>query len=153
MVLVDEMEEHLHPSWQQKIGFWLTEHFPNLQFLVTTHSPFICQAASPNGLIRLGAPGEGFAAKQFKEDDEVYKRVVAGGVDESVISDLFGVEHPHSEKAEQLREKVAGLESKLLDDEKLTNEEEIELESLKAQLPSTPSVAVEQALRRLDASH
>jgi energy-coupling factor transporter ATP-binding protein EcfA2 len=152
VVLVDEMEEHLHPSWQQKIGFWLTEHFPGLQFLVTTHSPFVCQAASPNGLIRLGAPGEGFAAKQFKESDEVYKRVVAGGIDESVISELFGLAHPHSHKAEQLRDKVADLEAKLLDEEILTPEEDKQLEALKAQLPSTPSVAVERALRRLDVS-
>src|SRR5690606_33514301 len=58
VVLIDEVDAHMHVAWQQRIGFWLTQHFPNIQFLVTTHSPFICQAASPRGIIRLPAPGE-----------------------------------------------------------------------------------------------
>ena len=58
VVLIDEIDVHLHVSWQQRIGFWLREHFPNLQIIVTTHSPFICQAADPGGLVRLPAPGE-----------------------------------------------------------------------------------------------
>lgn len=41
VVLIDEADIHLHVSWQQRIGFWLKEHFPKIQFLVTTHSPFI----------------------------------------------------------------------------------------------------------------
>jgi predicted ATP-binding protein involved in virulence len=45
----------MHVEWQQKIGFWLTSHFPNIQFLTTSHSPFICQAAGPRGVIRLPA--------------------------------------------------------------------------------------------------
>ncbi len=57
VVLIDEIDAHLHPEWQQKIGFWLKGHFPRIQFLVTTHSPIICQAADPNGLFVLPEPG------------------------------------------------------------------------------------------------
>ncbi|WP_161594192.1 AAA family ATPase [Paenibacillus sp. CFBP13512] len=39
LVLIDEIELHLHPSWQRKILDILTTTFPNLQFIVTTHSP------------------------------------------------------------------------------------------------------------------
>ena len=50
VVLIDEIDAHLHPEWQQKIGFWLTSHFPHIQSLGTTHSPISCQAADDNGL-------------------------------------------------------------------------------------------------------
>ena len=39
VVLIDEVELHLHPSWQQSVLPTLMEIFPNVQFIVTTHSP------------------------------------------------------------------------------------------------------------------
>lgn len=39
IVLLDEIEQHLHPKWQKKIVKLLNEQFPNIQFIVTTHSP------------------------------------------------------------------------------------------------------------------
>lgn len=57
VVMIDEIDAHLHPEWQREIGFWLKGHFPNIQFLVTTHSPIICQAADENGLFVLPEPG------------------------------------------------------------------------------------------------
>ena len=50
VVLIDELDAHLHPVWQRQIGFWLPEQFPKLQFIVATHSPFIPQAADTNAL-------------------------------------------------------------------------------------------------------
>jgi len=41
LVLVDEVDAHMHPSWQQAIVRALTELFKNVQFVVTTHSPLI----------------------------------------------------------------------------------------------------------------
>ena len=39
IVLIDEIDLHLHPTWQQRIVGDLTRTFPNIQFIVTTHSP------------------------------------------------------------------------------------------------------------------
>lgn len=39
IVIIDEIELHLHPQWQQEILIGLQETFPNIQFIVTTHSP------------------------------------------------------------------------------------------------------------------
>lgn len=39
IVLIDEIELHMHPSWQRKIIPLLHETFPNIQFIITTHSP------------------------------------------------------------------------------------------------------------------
>ena len=41
VVLVDEIEQHLHIAWQKKILPFLVKTFPNLQFIVATHSPFV----------------------------------------------------------------------------------------------------------------
>lgn len=46
VVLIDEIDAHLHPSWQRTIGAWLHERFPNIQFIVTTHSPLIATRVS-----------------------------------------------------------------------------------------------------------
>ncbi len=145
VVLIDEVELHLHVSWQQKIGFWLKEHFPNIQFIVTTHSPFVCQAADPKGLIRLPAPGEERPAEHVPE--ELYQTVVNGTVDEAVLTSLFGLEHVHSNRSESLRKRVAELEVRVLDG-KASAEEKEELERLAAQLPSTPSALVDRAARK-----
>lgn len=56
VVIIDEVDAHLHVSWQKRIGGWLKRHFPRTQFVVTTHSPYICQAADARGLIRLPGP-------------------------------------------------------------------------------------------------
>jgi predicted ATP-binding protein involved in virulence len=41
IVLIDEIDVHLHPKWQQKVVTKLREVFPNVQFVVTTHSPLV----------------------------------------------------------------------------------------------------------------
>lgn len=112
VVLIDEVEAHLHVAWQQRLGFWLTRCFPNIQFLVTTHSPFVCQAASPRGIIRLPAPGEDDTLRHVS--DEVWREATNGGADDTVLTELFGLEHAHSLPAELRRQEVARLEAKLL---------------------------------------
>lgn len=145
-VLIDEIELHLHLSWQRRIGFWFKRHFPNIQFIVTTHSPFVCQAADPKGLIRLPAPGENRTAEHVS--DELYKTVVNGTVDEAALTELFGLEHVHSDESERLRERVAQLEARVLEGE-ATPEERGELDRLSAQLPDTGSALVDRAVRKL----
>lgn len=41
VVLIDEIELHMHPSWQRKILGVLKRTFPNIQFIITTHSPIV----------------------------------------------------------------------------------------------------------------
>ncbi|WP_425260308.1 AAA family ATPase [Rubrivivax sp. RP6-9] len=44
IILIDEIDVHLHPKWQRQIVPALEELFPNCQFIATTHSPFVIQA-------------------------------------------------------------------------------------------------------------
>jgi predicted ATP-dependent endonuclease of OLD family len=46
IVLIDELETHLHVDLQKKILPFLTSFFPKIQFIVTTHSPFVLQSIS-----------------------------------------------------------------------------------------------------------
>lgn len=45
IVLIDEIELHMHPSWQRKILNVLKKTFPNIQFIITTHSPIVLSEA------------------------------------------------------------------------------------------------------------
>ena len=46
IVLLDELEQHIHPSWQRRIISLLRPQFPKIQFITTTHSPLIAANAS-----------------------------------------------------------------------------------------------------------
>ena len=50
VVLIDELDIHLHPVWQRDIAGWLKSRFPNIQFIVTTHSPMVAAGAGPDAL-------------------------------------------------------------------------------------------------------
>lgn len=53
IVLIDELDLHLHPKWQRTIVKKLKDTFPKIQFITTTHSPFIVQSLKNNELIDL----------------------------------------------------------------------------------------------------
>ena len=110
VVLIDEIDAHLHPAWQREIGFWLKGHFPNLQFLVTTHSPIICQAADPNGLFVLPEPGSDHQPRPLT--DEEYKKVIASRPDTILLTPAFGLQNTRSPRAVEARAKLAKLEAK-----------------------------------------
>lgn len=55
IVLIDEVDLHLHPKWQRRVLNDLREAFPKVQFIVTTHSPFIIQSLKPGEVIDLNS--------------------------------------------------------------------------------------------------
>ncbi|MBO2630871.1 AAA family ATPase [Shewanella algae] len=81
VVLIDELDLHLHPSWQQKIIDRLENTFPNIQFIVSTHSPQICHTVDSENIwiIRDG--------KKYRAP-----KGVRGGVSSWVLKKLFEVE-------------------------------------------------------------
>jgi hypothetical protein len=110
VVLIDEVDAHLHPEWQRRIGFWLKERFPNIQFIVSTHSALVCQAADRNGIFHLPPPGSGDPPFQLSEDD--YWKVVRSKADEVLLSPAFGLEQTRSPQAVQARQGYARLKAK-----------------------------------------
>lgn len=110
VVLIDEVDAHFHPEWQRRIGFWLTAHFPNVQFIVTTHSALICQATSPRCIYHLPAPGSGEEPRQLGE--EAYAAIVRGTPTEIYRTDAFGMRQTRSDRAITARLEHAQLAAK-----------------------------------------
>ncbi|RMG26844.1 MAG: hypothetical protein D6730_08255 [Bacteroidetes bacterium] len=57
VVLIDELDLHLHPEWQKKIIAALRRNFPLIQFITTSHSPFVMQETNEGELIKLLSDG------------------------------------------------------------------------------------------------
>ncbi len=110
LVLIDEVDAHLHPSWQRNFGDWFKRVLPKMQFIVTSHSPLICQAASERGLFHLPAPGSGQPPFQLSEAD--YEQVITGRPNEIYLSPAFGLAHTRSPRAVKAREEYARLQAK-----------------------------------------
>ncbi|WUH88728.1 AAA family ATPase [Streptomyces sp. NBC_00433] len=146
IVIIDEIDAHLHVSWQKRIGGWLKTHFPNIQFIVTTHSPYICQAADPGGLIRLPGPDEDSPVETVPQ--HLYDRVIFGSGDDAVLSDLFGLDTPYSEQAEQKREELVALELDVVRGN-ATEQEKAHYRDLKRKLTSSPATRVDEIAARL----
>ncbi|MFR2257935.1 MAG: AAA family ATPase [Clostridium sp.] len=53
IVLIDELDMHLHPKWQWNVIKALEETFPNIQFIVATHSPIIISSCKNENLILI----------------------------------------------------------------------------------------------------
>ena len=56
VVLIDEVDLSLHPTWQKRIIRILKEQFPRIQFICATHSPFIIQSLEDGELVTLDQP-------------------------------------------------------------------------------------------------
>lgn len=128
VVLIDEIDAHLHPEWQREIGFWLKRHFPKIQFLVTTHSPIICQAADKNGLFVLPEPGSD--AKPRALTQEEYNKVIASRPDTILLTAAFGLQNTRSPRAVEGRAEFAKLQAKKRAGGSLTPEEKMRLPQL-----------------------
>jgi energy-coupling factor transporter ATP-binding protein EcfA2 len=146
VVLIDEVDAHLHVSWQKIIGTWLKEHFPEIQFIVTTHSPYVCQSADPGGLILLPGPGEHHPPSAVSSD--LYERIIYGSGDDAVLSELFGIGTPYSAEAERLRRRLGDLEIKVLNGSALDSEKD-EYQELSRTLTSSLGARIDEISARL----
>ncbi len=128
VVLIDEIDAHLHPEWQREIGFWLKRHFPKIQFLVTTHSPIICQAADPNGLFVLPEPGSDTQPHALSTED--YQKVIASRPDTILLTPAFGLQNTRSDFAVAQRSEYARLQTMQRAGKQLSPEERQKLGQL-----------------------
>jgi predicted ATP-binding protein involved in virulence len=85
VVLVDEIDLHLHPAWQRKIKSYLRGHFPNTQFIVTAHSPLIVQASADENIVVLKRVGDEVHILQNPVDVRGWR------TDQILRSEMFGL--------------------------------------------------------------
>jgi predicted ATP-binding protein involved in virulence len=96
VVLIDEIEQHLHPAWQRKVISRLTETFPNCQFIITTHSPQVISKIRPDSIYILAKEGDNIVTKRPSSS--------FGRDSNRILEDLMGVDERPSEIKEQLLE-------------------------------------------------
>ncbi len=139
VVLIDELDAHLHPRWQREIGHWLRTKFPKIQFIVATHSPFLAQVADAilEGIPDLSSDatqvGSGNIRLKFTDygvqadtDIEPTRDLRADQIYQSPLFDLASLYSPPTQK---LLERHQALYSKQQEGV-LSKEEKQELEQL-----------------------
>jgi len=96
VVLIDEIEQHLHPAWQRQIIPVLTKTFPNCQFIITTHSPQVLSQIKPANIYIL---------KKIDDNIEALRPESSFGRDSNrILEDLMEVPERPQEIKERLLE-------------------------------------------------
>ena len=99
IVVVDEIDLHLHPRWQREIREHLTSHFPKVQFIATAHSPVMAQSS-------LGA---NLAVVRWQDDHMVIDNdpiaIRDWRLDQVSTSRLIGLESSRSPEVEKLQKR------------------------------------------------
>jgi predicted ATP-dependent endonuclease of OLD family len=133
VVLVDEIDAHLHPTWQTRIGQWFLKYFPKLQFIVTTHSPLVCRAAEKGSIWRLAAPGSENISGEITGLDK--DRLIFGNILDAYGTEVFGAGVSISRESNEMLNRLAELNVKSMIGE-IDDSEHEELQDLKAVLPT-----------------
>ncbi|MEQ1588063.1 MAG: AAA family ATPase, partial [Cyclobacteriaceae bacterium] len=128
VVLIDEIDLHLHPKWQRKIINYLTKKFRNTQFIASAHSPLIVQAALEANLVLLTRKG---GQVIIDNDTQVIKN---WRIDQILTSDLFGLSSARSESTE----KVMNARRKILMKDSGSKSDKKKLANLESQLDYIP---------------
>ncbi len=97
IVLIDEIELHLHPKWQREIIPKLTQTFPHCQFIVTTHSPQVISHVQPENVYILNS----------KNDDIIIQHPESsyGRDSNQILEDIMGT----SERPQIIKDKILEL--------------------------------------------
>lgn len=133
VVIIDEIEAHLHPSWQRDIPEWLKTHFPYVQFLVSTHSPLIAQAADPNGLFILPLQADDDQEARPATTAE-YERIRWGNAHKTILGVAFGLKTTRTKWATRQLQRWQELNAKQYEGIPLARSEARELSSLQKQM-------------------
>jgi predicted ATP-binding protein involved in virulence len=129
IVLIDEIDLHLHPVWQRSIKRTLSEFFPQVQFVATAHSPLMAQAFLDDNIVVLKRSGDHV---EIESDPAVISQ---WRVDEIVTSDLFGLRSAYPPDIDSALEERA----QLLQLPKRTPKQKARLASLQSLVANLPS--------------
>ncbi|MGE6316353.1 AAA family ATPase [Shewanella baltica] len=111
VVLVDEIDLHLHPAWQRKIVALFEKTFPNAQFIFTTHSPQILSHVTPDSIWLFQRNDEG--------EVEPYQPDTSFGMDSSsILKLLFDVSEREETTEQQLKQLVQLVDANQLEEGK-----------------------------------
>lgn len=105
IVLIDEIDLHLHPSWQRRVVSALQDTFPNCQFIVSTHSPQVVSHVKQN---RIWLLKRGISTVSASRPTESYGQTTG-----SILEDLMDV----PDRPQEIKEQLSSLFWAIRDDE------------------------------------
>ena len=130
VVLIDEIDLHIHPRWQRTIMRQLSEHFTNVQFVATTHSPLMITSMSDVNVAVL---------RQTEAEDHVViendPEVVEGWRFDQILVSLFGLETARSLGVETLMKE----REELLEKDSVTQQDRERLQEISDELSLLPT--------------
>jgi predicted ATPase len=140
LVLMDEIDAHLHPAWQQTLIRNLGKIFPKVQFIATTHSPLIVSGMKPEQIIRF-ARDDNDKVVTYKVEEQM----TIGRADQILASDLFGLQSTMTlnEDLEPLMDEYHKLLAKKRDENEEARFRELR-QTLKTRIPSVAETPAEQ---------
>lgn len=111
VVLIDEIDAHLHPRWKMKIVPLLRELFPRVQFIATSHEPLTLRSldSAEVAVLRRSPDGEVFA---MTADDAAIPSPKFMRIEQLLTSDLFGLHSTEDPVLESMFEEYYGLLAK-----------------------------------------
>ena len=103
LVLIDELDAHMHPRWQQVLVHRLKQMFPNVQFIASTHSPLIVAGLDRNEIERFAIRKSRVVKVDFEDD------MTLGRTDQILTGELFGLPSTLDAKTQELMKEYEGL--------------------------------------------
>ena len=91
ILLIDEIENHLHPAWQRRVIPALLKFFPGLQIFATTHSPFVIAGLKAGQVHLLSRNDDGTVVASTNEQD------IVGWTADEILRTFMGVQDPTDE--------------------------------------------------------
>ena len=88
VLLIDEIENHLHPTWQRRVIPALRSHFPGLQIFATSHSPFVVAGLRRGQVHILRRDTDGSVSGSTNERD------IVGWTTDEILRTFMGVDEP-----------------------------------------------------------
>jgi predicted ATP-binding protein involved in virulence len=128
VLLVDEIDLHLHPKWQKTLIDFLNERFPNTQFIATAHSPLLVQEAADYNLVLLEKKGSNIIINNDPVSIKNWR------IDQILTSDLFGIKSERPMKTQKLLDK----RTKILSKSKITEKEKKKISEIEKELDYIP---------------
>lgn len=138
VVIVDEVDMYLHPHWQRHILDDLSKAFPQIQFIVSTHSPFIVQSLKSNQLISFDENVylEGEPYKESLEDIAALRMGMEQNLRSSRFQKMVGAAEELFEAIDQQKENVEQLRKRLISLEAEYSEDPVYLAMVRSEIKS-----------------
>ena len=124
IVLLDEIEQHLHPRWQRNIMQLLKDSFPNVQFIATTHSPLVASGC------------EGIPVHSLKDGKS--KEMYPFGWRAEEVYEMMGLPTSRAESFRRSLEEYQAMDDKRLRGHEFSSEEDEKFSCLREQMNTMP---------------